>query len=300
MAVLNANYLKNGLKGLFTIPYPQICMHEFVLQADKYLDQGVKALDIAKRLLDYGIHAPTVYFPLIVKECMLIEPTESESKSTLDEFLAVFQKIVYEIQENPDFVKQAPHQMPVSRLDEVQAARRPILTASKIKGQYHGSSILFNLSRSCKLFKDLNESELNALFNTMIKVKIEPGEVLITQGEISDCMYVLLSGRLLVKQADGKTIAQIGRGQTVGEMGVITNEPRSATVVAMRESILLKLEEARFSELWNRHPNLLFEITKIIAKRLRKTLKPPQKFSNNINILVVKGNQQADMKLFLD
>ena len=133
MAVLNANYLKNGLKGLFTIPYPQICMHEFVLQADNYLGQGVKALDIAKRLLDYGIHAPTVYFPLIVKECMLIEPTESESKATLDEFLAVFQKIVYEIQKDPDFVRQAPHQMPVSRLDEVQAARRPILTALKGK-----------------------------------------------------------------------------------------------------------------------------------------------------------------------
>lgn len=136
MAVLNANYLKNGLKGLFTIPYPQICMHEFVLQADNYLDRGVKALDIAKRLLDYGIHAPTVYFPLIVKECMLIEPTESESKATLDEFLAVLQKIVYEIQEDPDLVKQAPHRMPVSRLDEVQAARRPILTA--LKGKKYG------------------------------------------------------------------------------------------------------------------------------------------------------------------
>lgn len=157
-----------------------------------------------------------------------------------------------------------------------------------------------DLLRACELFKDLNEPELNALFRSMVQVKILPGEVLITQGEISDCMYVLLSGRLLVKQTDGKTIAQIGRGQTVGEMGVITNEPRSATVVAMRESILLKLEQNRFTELWKSHPSLLFEITKIVAKRLRKTIRPPQKYSNNSNILVVKGNQQADMKLFLD
>lgn len=125
MAVLNANYLKNGLQGLFTIPYPQICMHEFVLQADSYIDQGIKAQDIAKRLLDYGIHAPTVYFPLIVKECLLIEPTESESKATLDEFLSVMKKIVQEIKENPSLVKEAPHTLSVRRLDEVQAARNP-------------------------------------------------------------------------------------------------------------------------------------------------------------------------------
>lgn len=131
MAVLNANYLKNGLKELFTIPYPQTCMHEFVVQADRYLDKGIRALDIAKRLLDYGIHAPTIYFPLIVKECMLIEPTESESQATLDDFIAIIKKIVHEIEENPELVKQAPLQMPVSRLDEVQAARHPILTAKR-------------------------------------------------------------------------------------------------------------------------------------------------------------------------
>lgn len=129
MAVLNANYLKNGLKDLFTVPYPQLCMHEFVLQADNYLGQGIKALDIAKRLLDYDVHAPTIYFPLIIKECMLIEPTESESKATLDEFLSIMERIVREIYETPDLVKQASHQMPVSRLDEVQAARHPILKA---------------------------------------------------------------------------------------------------------------------------------------------------------------------------
>ena len=92
-----------------------------------YLDQGVKALDIAKRLLDYGVHAPTIYFPLIVKECMLIEPTESESKATLDRFVDILKQIIGEIQIHPEIVKQAPHQLSVSRLDEVQAARHPIL-----------------------------------------------------------------------------------------------------------------------------------------------------------------------------
>lgn len=127
IAVLNANYLKSRLQSFFKIPFPQTCMHEFVVQADQYLDKGIKALDIAKRLLDYGIHAPTVYFPLIVKECMLIEPTESESKETLDRLIEVIHHIVKEIQETPEVVKQAPHQQPVSRLDEVQAAKHPIL-----------------------------------------------------------------------------------------------------------------------------------------------------------------------------
>lgn len=129
-AVLNANYLKEGMKKFFTIPYPQTCMHEFVVQADNYLDKGIKAQDIAKRLLDYGIHAPTIYFPLIVKECLLIEPTESESKATLDEFLSVMNKIVQEIHDNPALIKEAPHTLPVTRLDEVRAARTPILKAS--------------------------------------------------------------------------------------------------------------------------------------------------------------------------
>lgn len=127
-AVLNANYLKEGIKELFTLPFPQICMHEFVVQADNYLPQGVRALDIAKRLLDYGIHAPTVYFPLIVKEAMLIEPTESESKATLDEFIRVMHQIVAEIKHNPQVVCTAPHTLPVTRLDEVRAAKQLILT----------------------------------------------------------------------------------------------------------------------------------------------------------------------------
>lgn len=126
-AVLNANYLKAGLAKLFPVPFQKPCMHEFVLQADNYLDRGVKALDIAKRLLDYGVHAPTIYFPLIIRECMLIEPTESESKATLDRFVEIMQHIVKEIEEAPELVKTAPHSKPVTRLDEVLAAKRPIL-----------------------------------------------------------------------------------------------------------------------------------------------------------------------------
>ena len=125
--VLNANYLKKRLEDLFTIPFSQHCMHEFVVQADNYLDKGVRALDIAKRLLDYGVHAPTIYFPLIIKECMLIEPTESESKDTLDEFIAIMQQIVAEINSQPELVKTAPHTLSVSRLDEVLAAKHPVL-----------------------------------------------------------------------------------------------------------------------------------------------------------------------------
>ena len=131
-AVLNANYLKKGLEKLFTIPFSQPCMHEFVVRADNYVDKNIKALDIAKRLLDYGVYAPTIYFPLIIKECMLIEPTECESKETLDHFIEILHNIVAEIQSNPDLVKQAPHNTCVSRLDEVQAAKHPIL---KSRGQ---------------------------------------------------------------------------------------------------------------------------------------------------------------------
>ena len=127
LAVLNANYLKSKLKDYFTIPYSQPCMHEFVVQADNYLNQGVKALDIAKRLLDYGVHAPTVYFPLIIKECMLIEPTESESKDTLDRFICIMEQIVSEIRKDPEFVKNAPYTKVVGRLDEILAAKRPVL-----------------------------------------------------------------------------------------------------------------------------------------------------------------------------
>jgi glycine dehydrogenase subunit 2 len=126
-AVLNANYLKTKIAPLLTIPYPQPCMHEFVVQADKYMDKDIKAIDIAKRMLDYGMYAPTIYFPLIVKEGMLIEPTESESKATLDRFVEILKEIVREIEKDPDLVKTAPHRMPVTRLDEVLAAKKPKL-----------------------------------------------------------------------------------------------------------------------------------------------------------------------------
>lgn len=126
-ALINANYLKKGLEKLYKIPYPQPCMHEFVVRADRFLDKGIKASDIAKRLLDYGIHSPTVYFPQIVKECLLIEPTEAESLSTLDNFLDVMEKITKECESNPELVKTAPHNCPVSRLDEVKANKELIL-----------------------------------------------------------------------------------------------------------------------------------------------------------------------------
>lgn len=129
-AVINANYLKSRLQPYFTIPYPQPCMHEFVVQADRYLNQGVRAFDIAKRLLDYGVHAPTIYFPLLVKECMLIEPTESESLATLDHFVDIIRQIVNEIQNDPELVKTAPHSTSVKRLDEALAARQPVLRYS--------------------------------------------------------------------------------------------------------------------------------------------------------------------------
>ncbi len=124
-AVMNANYLKTRLGAIFKVPYPQYCMHEFVLQADGFLGSGIRALDIAKRLLDYGFHAPTVYFPLIVKECMLIEPTESESKATLDAFIKAMEEIARECREDPNLVLNAPHSQDVTRLDEARAARHP-------------------------------------------------------------------------------------------------------------------------------------------------------------------------------
>jgi glycine dehydrogenase subunit 2 len=127
-AILNANYIKNGLSKILNVPYPQPCMHEFVVQADRFLPQGIKASDLAKRLLDYGIHSPTTYFPLIVKECLLIEPTESESKETLDRFIEVMGKIAQECERDPHFVKTAPHTTPVGRLDEVLANKQLKLT----------------------------------------------------------------------------------------------------------------------------------------------------------------------------
>ncbi|MCX7719856.1 MAG: aminomethyl-transferring glycine dehydrogenase subunit GcvPB [Dictyoglomus thermophilum] len=123
MAVLNANYLKEKLKDYFELPYPSICKHEFVLSGKNLKEKGIKVLDIAKRLLDYGVHPPTIYFPLIVEEALMIEPTETETKYTLDEFVEIIRNILKEVDENPDIVKNAPHNTPVKRLNEVYAAK---------------------------------------------------------------------------------------------------------------------------------------------------------------------------------
>jgi glycine dehydrogenase subunit 2 len=126
-AVLNANYLRMKLRGLFAVPFDRMNMHEFVCRGIVE-GTGVRAIDIAKRLLDYGFHPPTNYFPLIVPEALMIEPTETESRPTLDAFVAALEKIVAESHADPEIVKSAPHDMPVRRLDEVKAARELVLT----------------------------------------------------------------------------------------------------------------------------------------------------------------------------
>ena len=125
-AVLNANYLMSKLKKYYDLPYKSVCKHEFVL-SDKGMPNHITTSDIAKRLLDYGYHAPTIYFPLIVHGSIMIEPTETESKQTLDEFADVMIKIKKEAEENPELLKNAPSTLPVKRLDAVTAARNPIL-----------------------------------------------------------------------------------------------------------------------------------------------------------------------------
>jgi glycine dehydrogenase subunit 2 len=127
-SVLAANYLRKKLSSIFSVPHNEFCMHEFVLSVCDFEAQHVHAGDIGKRLLDYGIHAPTVHFPLVVKEALMIEPTETESKQTLDRFIDVMKQIHKEILETPELVSQAPHMMPIGRPDEVQAARKPILS----------------------------------------------------------------------------------------------------------------------------------------------------------------------------
>ncbi|MFH1505133.1 MAG: aminomethyl-transferring glycine dehydrogenase subunit GcvPB [Candidatus Omnitrophota bacterium] len=126
-AVINANYVKEKLKDYYEVPYPNKCMHEVVFTCQNQRKKGASALDIAKRLIDYDIHPPTIYFPLIVKEALMVEPTETESKETLDNFIQVMIDIDKEISQNPDKVKNAPHTATVKRVDEVQAARFPDL-----------------------------------------------------------------------------------------------------------------------------------------------------------------------------
>jgi len=128
-AVLNANYLKHLIEKRYRIPYNRPCMHEFVATGD--VAPGVHTMDIAKRLLDYGFHPPTVYFPLIVKEALMIEPTETESRQTLEAFAEALLKIAEEAVSSPELLHEAPHDTPVGRLDEVRAAREPILNRTQ-------------------------------------------------------------------------------------------------------------------------------------------------------------------------
>ena len=127
-AVLNANYMLARLKDAYDLPFDRLCMHEFVLSARNIKrDHGATALDVAKRLMDYDFHPPTVYFPLIVPEALMIEPTETESKETLDAFCDAMLAIAKEAAENPELLKEAPHSRPVRRLDEVRAAKHPVV-----------------------------------------------------------------------------------------------------------------------------------------------------------------------------
>lgn len=126
-AVLNANYVRAKLRGMYEMPYDRICMHEFVLSGDRQKAKGANTMAMAKRLIDFGIHPPTVYFPLVVSEAMMIEPTETESKETLDQFIEAMRQIAQEVETDLDAVLSAPHHTPVGRVDEVRAARSPVL-----------------------------------------------------------------------------------------------------------------------------------------------------------------------------
>ena len=130
-AVLNANYLKEKLKSAYLLPYDEPCMHEFVLSGDKQKENGVSTLHIAKALMDENVHPPTVYFPLIVHEAIMIEPTESENKQRMDEFVKVMLKIANEAKTNPEKIMSAPHKASVKRIDETLAARKPDLRYKK-------------------------------------------------------------------------------------------------------------------------------------------------------------------------
>ena len=133
LATLNANYIKESLKDLYELPIGGMCMHEFVFNGLKDKSTGVTTMDVAKRLLDYGYHAPTIYFPLLFHESMMIEPTENESRETIDAFIDVMRTIAREAAETPDIVKGAPHSTPITRIDDVLAAKTPVLTYKQMK-----------------------------------------------------------------------------------------------------------------------------------------------------------------------
>ncbi len=126
-AVLNANYVLAGLRDLFDVPFERRCMHEFVVSATPLREHGVRAMDVAKRLLDHGVHPPTTYFPLIVDEALMVEPTETESRESLDRIVEAFRTVAREAAEDPEMVGGAPHTLPVRRLDEASAARKPVV-----------------------------------------------------------------------------------------------------------------------------------------------------------------------------
>ena len=127
LATLNANYIKECLKDEYLLPIEGLCKHEFVFDGLRDKSTGVTTMDVAKRLLDYGYHAPTIYFPLLFHESLMIEPTENESKDTIDGFVAVMRKIAEEARNNPDVVKSAPHNTPIGRVDDVLAAKHPVV-----------------------------------------------------------------------------------------------------------------------------------------------------------------------------
>ena len=136
-AVVNANYILSQLRDDYDLPYDRTCMHEVVFSARNLKRaHGVSALDVAKRLIDHGIHPPTMYFPLIVEEALMVEPTETETKETLDYFISVMKSIAQEAKESPELLHDAPHDTPNTRLDEARAARRPDL---RWKRQQHSS-----------------------------------------------------------------------------------------------------------------------------------------------------------------
>ena len=128
VAVLNANYLLALLRDSYDLPYDRLCMHEFVLSARTLKrEHGITALDVAKRLMDYGFHPPTIYFPLVVPEALMIEPTETEAKETLDEFAEAMRAIAQEAGDDPELLRAAPHAQPVGRLDEVKAVKQLVV-----------------------------------------------------------------------------------------------------------------------------------------------------------------------------
>lgn len=137
LATLNANYVKESLKDLYRLPIEGLCKHEFVFDGLADKSTGVTTMDVAKRLLDYGYHAPTIYFPLLFHESLMIEPTEVESKDTLDGFIDVMRRIAHEAVEHPNDVKTAPHHTPIGRVDDVEAAKHPIVTFKQL--QYDNS-----------------------------------------------------------------------------------------------------------------------------------------------------------------